>query len=68
MYVPEKNDAPEDFIRLLPPTRTYGEKDLDATLVSSYAKDTDKPAHEVPFTVGARARVGTEAREPAEMT
>lgn len=51
MYVPEKNDAPEDFIRLLPPTRTYGEKDLDATLVSSYAKDTDKPAHEVPFIV-----------------
>src|SRR5688500_480480 len=51
MYVPEKNDAPEDFIRMLPPTRTYGEKDLDATLVSSYAKDTDKPAHEVPFLV-----------------
>jgi len=51
MYVPEKNDAPEDFIRLLPPTRTYGEKDLDSTLVSSYAKDTDKPAHEVPFIV-----------------
>jgi carboxyl-terminal processing protease len=51
MYVPEKNDAPEDFIRLLPPTRTYGEKDLDATLVSSYAKDTDKPAYEVPFIV-----------------
>jgi carboxyl-terminal processing protease len=51
MYVPEKNDAPEDFIRLLPPTRTYGEKDLDSTLVSSYAKDTDKPAQEVPFIV-----------------
>jgi carboxyl-terminal processing protease len=51
MYVPEKNDAPEDFIRLLPPTRTYGEKDLDSTLVSSYAKDTDKPAYEVPFIV-----------------
>jgi carboxyl-terminal processing protease len=51
MYIPEKNDAPEDFIRLLPPTRTYGEKDLDSTLVSSYAKDTDKPAYEVPFIV-----------------
>jgi carboxyl-terminal processing protease len=51
MYVPEKNDAPEDFVRLLPPTRTYGEKDLDATLVSSYAKDTDKPAYEVPFII-----------------
>ncbi|MBA3821376.1 MAG: PDZ domain-containing protein, partial [Deltaproteobacteria bacterium] len=51
MYIPEKNDAPEDFVRLLPPTRTYGEKDLDATLVSTYAKDTDKPAHEIPFLV-----------------
>ncbi|MBA3395648.1 MAG: PDZ domain-containing protein [Deltaproteobacteria bacterium] len=51
MYIPEKNDAPEDFVRLLPPTRSYGEKDLDATLVSSYAKDTDKPAYEVPFMV-----------------
>ena len=51
MYVPEKNDSPDDFIRLLPPTRTYGEKDLDATLVSSYAKDTDKPAFEIPFLV-----------------
>ncbi|HWU86764.1 MAG TPA: MXAN_5808 family serine peptidase, partial [Kofleriaceae bacterium] len=51
MYVPDKNDSPEDFVRLLPPTRTYGEKDLDSTLVSSYAKDTDKPAHEVPFLV-----------------
>lgn len=51
MYVPEKNDAPEDFVRLLPPTRTYGEKDLDSTLVSTYAKDTDKPAYEVPYLV-----------------
>jgi carboxyl-terminal processing protease len=51
MYIPAKNDSPEDFVRTLPPTRTYGEKDLDATLVSSYAKDTDKPAHEVPFLV-----------------
>ena len=51
MYVPEKNDSENDFVRLLPPTRTYGEKDLDATLVSSYAKDTDKPAFEIPFLV-----------------
>ncbi|MBV8757461.1 MAG: PDZ domain-containing protein [Deltaproteobacteria bacterium] len=51
MYVPEKNDSPQDFIRLLPPTHTYGEKDLDAHLVSTYAKDGDKPAYEVPFLV-----------------
>jgi carboxyl-terminal processing protease len=64
MYVPEKNDAPEDFVRLLPPTRTYGEKDLDATLVSSYAKDTDKPTHEVPFLV-ERKKPAAGAAAPA---
>ncbi len=58
MYIPDKNDSPEDFVRLLPPTRTYGEKDLDATLVSSYAKDTDKPAHEVPFLVERKKKPG----------
>jgi carboxyl-terminal processing protease len=51
MYVPEKNDSPSDFIRLLPPTHTYGEKDLDAHLVSTYAKDGDKPSYELPFLV-----------------
>jgi carboxyl-terminal processing protease len=51
MYVPDKNDSPQDFVRLLPPTRIYGEKDLDAHLVSTYAKDTDKPTYEVPFLV-----------------
>ncbi|MBA2542568.1 MAG: PDZ domain-containing protein, partial [Deltaproteobacteria bacterium] len=51
MYIPEKNDSPDDFVRLLPPSRTYGEKDLDATLVSSYAKDTEKPSYEIPFLV-----------------
>lgn len=51
MYIPEKNDAPSDFVRMLAPTRTYGEKDLDAHLVSTYAKDTDKPTFEVPFLV-----------------
>lgn len=51
MYIPEKNDAPSDFVRMLPPTRTYGEKDLDAHLVSTYAKDTDKPTYEIPFLV-----------------
>jgi len=51
MYVPEKNDSPQDFVRLLAPSRSYGEKDLDAHLVSTYAKDTDKPTHEVGFLV-----------------
>ena len=51
MYVPEKNDSPQDFVRLLAPSRSYGEKDLDAHLVSTYAKDTDKPTHEIGFIV-----------------
>ncbi|HET7504682.1 MAG TPA: MXAN_5808 family serine peptidase [Kofleriaceae bacterium] len=50
-YVPDKNDSPQDFVRMLAPTRTYGEKDLDAHLVSTYAKDIDKPAFEVPYLV-----------------
>jgi carboxyl-terminal processing protease len=49
MYVPDKNDSPSDFVRLLPPTHSYGEKDLDAHLVSTYAKDIDKPSFELPF-------------------
>ncbi|HEY5933892.1 MAG TPA: MXAN_5808 family serine peptidase, partial [Kofleriaceae bacterium] len=51
MYVPEKNDSSDDFVRLLAPTRTYGEKDLDATIQSTYAKDNEKPAHEISFIV-----------------
>src|SRR6185503_16271929 len=51
MYVPDKNDSPQDVVRMLAPTRTYGEKDLDAHLVSTYAKDVDKPAFELPFLV-----------------
>ena len=51
MYVPEKNDAPADFVRLLAPSRVYGEKDLAEHIVSSYAKDGDKPEYELPFLV-----------------
>ena len=49
MYIPDKNDSPSDFVRMLAPTHSYGEKDLDAHLVSTYAKDGDKPTYEVPF-------------------
>src|SRR5512140_2623414 len=62
MYIPEKNDAPTDFVRMLPPTHTYGEKDLDSHLVSTYAKDGDKPAYEVPFLV---ERKKPAAKKPA---
>ena len=62
MYVPEKNEAPTDYIRLLAPTHTYGEKDLDAHIVSTYAKEGDKPAYQVPFIVERKqAAPGDEA-------
>ncbi|HET9627592.1 MAG TPA: MXAN_5808 family serine peptidase [Kofleriaceae bacterium] len=61
MYVPEKNDSPQDFVRLLSPTRTYGEKDLDAHLVSTYAKDIDKPAFELPYLVERKKPAGSPA-------
>ena len=64
-FVPDKNVDEKDFVRLLPPTRTYGEKDLDATLVSSYAKDTDKPAYELPFLVERKATAAGAAAPPS---
>ncbi len=51
MYIPDKNDAPTDFVRMLAMTHTYGEKDLDSHLVSTYAKDGDKPTYEVSYMV-----------------
>jgi carboxyl-terminal processing protease len=51
MYVPPKNDAPGDLVRLLAPSRSWGEKDLDSHLTSTYAKDTDKPSYELSFVV-----------------
>lgn len=66
MYVPEKNDSPTDYIRLLAPSRSYGEKDLDSHLVSSYAKDTDKPAYEVAYLVERKKpAAGTQPTPPA---
>jgi len=67
MYIPDKNDSPQDFVRMLAPTRTYGEKDLDAHLVSTYAKDIDKPAFEVPYLVDKKkpaAGVAPEVKPP----
>ena len=51
MLIPAKNDAVGDVVRLLPPSKTYGEKDLSAHLTSQYAKDGDKPGYELPFLV-----------------
>ncbi|MBK9030413.1 MAG: PDZ domain-containing protein [Myxococcales bacterium] len=49
MFVPAKNDSPGDYLRLLQPSKSWGEKDLDAHLTSTFAKDTDTPTYELPF-------------------
>ena len=49
MIIPDQNATVADAVHMLPPTHTYGEKDLDAHLISTYAKDTDKPEWEVPY-------------------
>jgi carboxyl-terminal processing protease len=63
MYIPEKNDAPTDFVRMLAPTHTYGEKDLDSHLVSTYAKEGDKPEYEVPFLVEKKKEKDKDAKK-----
>ena len=49
MHVPKQNKKPSDFLRMLPPSRSYREKDLKAHLSSKYAKNGDKPAKTLPF-------------------
>src|SRR6185295_9562509 len=63
MYIPDKNDAPTDFVRMLAPTHSYGEKDLDAHLVSTYAKDGDKPQYEVAFLVEKKKPAVTDPKD-----
>jgi carboxyl-terminal processing protease len=49
MYVPEKNDAIGDWVRLLPPTHSWSEKEYSASIQSQYARDTDQPAYELNY-------------------
>ena len=49
MLVPKKNDSHTDYTRLLPPSRTYREADLDAHLTSRYAKNKDKPTYKLSY-------------------
>lgn len=62
MYVPDKNDSPADFVRMLAPTRSYGEKDLDAHLVSTYAREGDRSGFEVPFLVERKKSADPETK------
>ncbi|MCG8423220.1 MAG: S41 family peptidase [Proteobacteria bacterium] len=49
MIVPKANRGPRDRVRLLPPSRTYREIDLDAHLTSRYAKGDAKPKYELSY-------------------
>jgi len=49
MYIPEKNDALGDWVRLLPPTHSWSEADYESHLTSAYARDTDHPAYELSY-------------------
>lgn len=49
MLVPKKNDSYNDYLRLLPPSRSHKEKDLEAHLTSRYAKTTDKPKYKLSY-------------------
>ncbi len=42
MYVPKQNQKPKDVVRLLPPSRSYREKDLKDHLDSKFAKEPPK--------------------------
>ena len=64
MWVPPKNQGPENFVRLLPPVRSYREKDLKAHLDSTYAKEGPKPEHTLSFLYDPPARPGSDAADP----
>jgi carboxyl-terminal processing protease len=53
MLVPPENDDPTDYLRLLPPSHSYREKDLRSHLVSRYATGEDKPAHSLSYVYEA---------------
>jgi carboxyl-terminal processing protease len=49
MYVPDKNDAIGDWVRLLPPSHSWSEKEYEVHLTSQYARDTDQPSFELSY-------------------
>src|SRR5688500_3059872 len=61
MYVPDKNDAVGDWVRLLPPTHSWSEADYESHLTSAYARDTDKPAYEIGYVYEPRKKKQTAA-------
>ncbi|HEU5056703.1 MAG TPA: MXAN_5808 family serine peptidase, partial [Kofleriaceae bacterium] len=60
MYVPTKNQGPEDTIRLLPPSKSYREKDLKEHLDSTYAVEGPKPDTTLAYVYESPKRAGDE--------
>ena len=63
MYVPTKNRGPEDTIRLLPPSKSYREKDLKEHLDSTYAVEGPKPDTTLAYVYEPPARAADEVDE-----
>ncbi|HKE20317.1 MAG TPA: MXAN_5808 family serine peptidase, partial [Kofleriaceae bacterium] len=63
MWVPPRNQGPDNFVRLLPPVRSYREKDLKAHLDSTYAKEGPRPEHTLSFLYEPPARPDSAADE-----
>ena len=49
MFVPKQLKNAKDQVRLLQPSRTYRESDLDAHLTSRYANHSEKPSYKLNF-------------------
>lgn len=66
MIVPQKNVGPSDRLRLLPPSRTYREEDLESHLTSRYAKGDDKPTYELSYLYERPRRDGADAGDEGD--
>src|SRR5690606_3755197 len=63
MYVPDKNKDAGDVVRLLPPSRSYREKDLKRHLDSDYAIPGPKPALTLSYLYEPPAKADDEVDE-----
>lgn len=65
VYVPKKNTSTKDYLRLLPPSKSYRERDLKASIVSEYAKSGSAAQASLSF-VYERAKPSQATDEEAE--
>ncbi len=63
-FVPDKNTEPRDYLRLLPPSRSYRESDLKASLNSEYAQEGLKAQGSLSFVYERPVRKNAGAADP----